>query len=85
MAKKIVCAVYDHAVQCFGQPFYVRARGEAVRSFTDEVNRAAQENNLYQHPEDFDLTQVAVFDDESGKFEEVQEVLIRGKDARRTE
>lgn len=85
MAKKIVCAVFDHAVQAFGQPFFVRARGEAVRGFTDEVNRKVDGNTLAAHPEDYDLTQIAVFDDESGEFEKAQEVLIRGKDAARVE
>lgn len=88
MAKKIVCAVFDHAIGTFGQPFFVPATGAAVRSFSDEVNRAAEDNNLYNHPSDFDLCHLGSFDDEQGLFSEPEggrKVLLRGKDARRVE
>lgn len=59
------------------------AIGAALRSFTDEVNRAAQDNALHMHPDDYTLHVVAVFDDETGKFESDEttfRVLARGKD-----
>lgn len=78
---KVVCAVFDTAVQSFGQPFFVVHRGAAIRSFQDEVNRKADDNSLYQHPEDYNLHQLAEFDEETGEFKEASELLIRGKDA----
>lgn len=81
--KRVVCAVFDAAVQVYGQPFFVRAMGEAMRSFADEVNRKAADNNLAMHPEDFHLSVLAVFDDETGQFSVPDEgirVLSRGKD-----
>lgn len=83
MSKRCVLAVFDSAVQAFGQPFFVPAIGAGVRSFVDEVNRAAPDNQLANHPEDFELHYVADFDDESGAFTppiEGSRVLARGKD-----
>lgn len=84
--KRKVCAVYDHAVQTFGQPFFVAATGAALRSFTDEVNRAAGDNPLHVHPEDFDLWELGSFDDELGSFDPSERrIVTRGKDVVRSE
>lgn len=83
MTKRIVVSVRDSATQLFGQPFYVSAVGQALRSFTDEVNRKAQDNPLYNHSEDFELHELASFDDETGEYFEPasgKRVLARGKD-----
>lgn len=78
---KVVCAVFDSAVQAYSQPFFVRSTGEAVRSFSDEVNRPDQANALYQHPDDYILWQLATFNDDEGIFLAEKRVLVRGKDA----
>lgn len=80
---RLVVAVRDSATGLFGQPFFVTARGQAVRAFTDEVNRPAPDNDLNKHPEDFELYCVAEFDEASGRFGGLgdPELLIRGKDA----
>lgn len=81
MAIRHVCAVWDSAVRSYGQPIFVPARAAAVRSFQDEVKRGGQDNLLAGHPEDFELHAIALFDDDSGKFESIEaECLIRGKD-----
>jgi len=66
--KIIVVAVRDRQLNSFGRPWYASTRGQAVRSFSDEVNRAAQDNQLYQHPDDFELFLLATFDEEVGRF-----------------
>ncbi|QXP44315.1 MAG: nonstructural protein [Arizlama microvirus] len=84
--KRFVVAVYDSAVHSYGQPFFVPAVGAALRSFIDEVNRAAPDNMLYQHPEDYELFVLATFDDEAGIFEIPEEGmrnLARGKDVKK--
>ena len=67
--KMIVCSIKDRAADAFGRPFYVPAVGVAIRSFQDEVNRAAEDSQIYQHPDDFDLFDLGVFDDSTGLFQ----------------
>ena len=80
--KMVVVAIYDSAVQAYMRPFYARARGEALRMFTDEVNRAADDNPLYKHPEDYSLNVLALFDEVNGDFEPDRQVLARGQDVK---
>lgn len=80
--KLHVLSVKDNAAQTFGRPFFVPSTGSAIRSFSDEVNRAADDNQLYKHPEDFDLYHVGTFNDETCEFDLLAfpKVLARGKD-----
>jgi len=66
-----VMAVKDLAAQTFGQSFVAKHPNEAVRSFTDEVNRAPDvggQNNLWAHPDDFELYCVGQYDDSTGEL-----------------
>lgn len=67
--KIIVVAVRDRQLAQFGRPWYAVTRGQAVRSFADEINRAAADNQLYMHPEDYELFALGFFDEEKGVFE----------------
>lgn len=85
--KRCVCAVFDSAVGAYGQPFFVPAVGAATRSFSDEVNRAAPDNSLHNHPDDYVLAYLADFDESSGVFsvpESGLRVLARGKDVKQS-
>ena len=85
MTISIVCAVYDSAVQAFSRPIFVPSANAAIRSFVDEVDRAASDNTLYHHPGDFDLRLLCVFDDTTGVFRPDEggvRVLARAKDVR---
>lgn len=62
-----VFSVYDKAVGAFMQPFYVRSRGEALRSFTEAVND--EKSNFHRHTADFSLMFIGEFDDQSGLFD----------------
>lgn len=64
-----MCSIKDSAADAYGRPFFLPSIGVAIRSFTDEVNRAAEDNQIYQHPEDFDLFELGSFDDSTGKFD----------------
>lgn len=80
-----VCAIRDKAAGVFGQPFCVPAIGLAIRGFTDQVNRSAADNPLWNHPQDFDLYELGTYEDESGKFEsalDLPRVIMRGLDAK---
>ena len=81
MAVLVVVSVFDGAAQAFGRPIFVPSKGVAMRSFSDEINRAAPDNQMYQHPEDFELYELCEFDEESGEFTpSTCKVLMRGKE-----
>lgn len=66
-----VVAVRDRAADVFAQPMCVASKGAAIRSFSDEINRADANNMLYKHPNDFDLYLLCEFDDANGQFVEM--------------
>lgn len=69
--EMIVCTIYDSGSESFGRPWYARATGEAMRVFTNEVNRPGtpeEPNPLNQHPQDFRLYSLGKFDDQAGRF-----------------
>lgn len=82
--KLVVCSVFDSAMNAFARPMFVPAAGVAVRSFADEINRQAQDNPLYAHPDDYTMFDLGLFDEDSGTFipppDNRPVVLARGKD-----
>lgn len=48
---------------------FLITEGQALRSFTDEVNRKDENNSLNKHPEDFELYALGIFDTQTGLFE----------------
>lgn len=64
--RLLTYSVYDSMVEAFMPPFYVRARGEAMRLFSDLANDVS--SNVGKHPADFTLMQLGEFDDQSGSF-----------------
>lgn len=81
MPRLHVLAVRDAALQAFGAPFFVPAVGVGSRSFVDEVNNP--ESVFNKHPDDYELFELAVYDQESGVFNclERPRSVLRGKDA----
>lgn len=79
---KPIYAVKDLAVQAFGTPFFVRAKGEALRSFQDEANRRDSDSAIAKHPEDYELYRIGDFDDQTGTIIAAQapELVARAKD-----
>ena len=80
----VIVSVKDSAAEAFGRPMYLQSLGVAIRSFTDEVNREDKDNQLFNHPDDFDLYELGVFDDTLGRYElrENPTVVVRGKDVK---
>ncbi|QXP07983.1 MAG: nonstructural protein [Arizlama microvirus] len=58
--------VFDSAVGAYMRPMYMVSKGQAIRAFTDEVNRKADDNPMWQHPEDYQLFSVGEWDDSTG-------------------
>lgn len=67
--KYVMLSVRDSAMDAFAAPFTVRAIGQAIRSFSDEVNRP--ESPMFAHPSDYELFHVGTFDEETGLVEAV--------------
>lgn len=78
---QIIVSVKDRAADAFGRPAFVPSSGVAIRSFTDEVNRENPDNQLFHHPDDFDLYELGTFDDSTGivTCHLTPKVLILGK------
>lgn len=66
MIHKIV-SIYDVKSECFGAPVFVKATGEAIRSFGEAVNDDKKENNFAKWPADFSLFLIGEFDDSTGE------------------
>jgi hypothetical protein len=84
--KLVLCSVKDRAADAYGRPMFVPSLGVAIRSFSDEVNRQADDNQLFNHPDDFDLYEFGEFDDNSGIFtlHEVPKLISLGKQVKLT-
>lgn len=68
MKLKII-SVYDSKAEAYGQPFYVKATGEAIRSFSDEANSTDKNSAIGQHPEDYTLFELGTVDLFTGEFD----------------
>lgn len=76
-----VCCVMDSALDAFMRPFFMPTTNMAVRTFVDEVNRAAEDNPMWKHPDDYTLHCLGEFDDQTGNFSrDGAAVLVRAKD-----
>jgi len=80
----VIVAVKDRAADAFMRPFFVPTPAMAVRSFMDEVQREAPDNQLFHHSDDFDLYEIGIFDDSNGRIvsHEDMKVLMLGKQAK---
>lgn len=71
--KMEIFAVKDRALNAFMRPFFAQTIGQAIRSFSDEINRpgghqVGSENHMNMHPEDYDLWHLGSFNDATGTF-----------------
>lgn len=62
-----IYSIYDSKSESYGQPIYLKAKGEALRSFVDEANRT--DSLICQHPKDFTLFELGEWDQSTAKFE----------------
>lgn len=83
--KYVITVVRDAAANVYGQPMFLGSKGQAIRAFSDEVQRDAADNMLFKHPNDFELFYVGEYDDATASFDcpEPLVSLIRGADCRK--
>lgn len=67
--KLMMFSVFDSAVGAFLTPFFVRSRGEAIRSFQDAVNDA--KHQFHSHASDYTLFVFGEFDDNNGDMSSI--------------
>lgn len=65
--KTIVC-LRDRIAGSYMQPFFVPSLGVASRNLGDEIRRGGENNVLATHPGDFELFELGVFDEETGRM-----------------
>lgn len=67
MSVKHICTVRDVKAEAYLPPIFVRSKGEAIRSFADEVNN--QDSMLGKHPADYVLFYLGSFDELTAQFD----------------
>lgn len=63
-----ILAIRDSAMGRFMPPMTMPSVAYAIRSFADEVNRESKENQMYQHPEDFELFHIADWSEDHAQY-----------------
>lgn len=80
MTVYAIVSIRDRQAGVFSRPAFVPSEGAAIRSFGDEINRAAPDNEMNRHPDDFDLFLLGHFNDNEGTFQTGQpQQLVVGK------
>lgn len=59
-----VFSVYDSKVEAYSPPLCAKAKGEALRQFSDLVNDGV--SPISKHPADYTLFEIASFDELTG-------------------
>ncbi|WNK13467.1 MAG: nonstructural protein [Microvirus sp.] len=81
---RVIVSLKDTAARVFGIPFVVQAAAQAVRSLRDEVNSKESTSDVARHPDDFELYEIALFDEDSGAVSVIEPIrmIARAKDLR---
>lgn len=74
----ILTAVYDRATEAYGAIMTNHNRGQAIRAFRDECN--SKESMLNKHPSDYELYQLAHYDQNLGEITPDHDLLARAED-----
>jgi len=74
--KLFIFCVRDRATDQYGNPMFLISEGQAIRSFSDEVNRNADDNMMHKHPDDYDLYRLGEFDSDTGEFVTARPVQV---------
>lgn len=75
--RLVIMCVRDIKAGAFGNPFFVSSVGQAERSFSDEINRVAEDNTMYKHPEDFELFELGSFETDTATMQLFERPLQR--------
>lgn len=70
MKQTPMVAVYDKKIGLFDQPFTCRHVGDAIRDF-DTVKKN-QDTKFGKNPEDFEIYQIATYNEENGEITSIK-------------
>lgn len=70
-----IVAIFDNKSSAYGRPFFVQHLAQAIRSFSDEINRP-QGGEIANHPDDFGLFALGSFDESNGRFDTGHPTLL---------
>lgn len=74
-----IYAIYDQATEAYGQPFFVKSQGQAVRSFKEECEN--KESQFNKHPADYELWYIGEYDEETAVItKNIPERVARAQD-----
>jgi len=78
--SKVIISVYDVKADVYSPPFFVHTKGEAIRSFADEVQN--ENSAIGRHPEDYHLFCLGDFIETTGEIRvlEVKERIALASD-----
>lgn len=62
-----VFTIYDSKAEAYMQPFFMQTKGQAMRALVDTLEDP--KTQFCKHPEDFTLFEIGTYDDQTGKFE----------------
>ena len=71
---KKICAVRDRAIDSFDRPFFAHTVQEAIRVFSDEVNRPQSPMNA--HADDYDLYLLGTYEEQDGTVQAEKPAMI---------
>ena len=64
---KNIYVVFDSKAEAYNTPFFMGAKGEAIRGFETEANNL--QSMIGQHPSDFTLFELGTYDEKTAKFQ----------------
>jgi len=62
-------SIKDRALAAYMRPWFAVTTGQAIRMFTDELNR--HDSEMFKHQDDYDLYHLGSFDEETGKMKPI--------------
>lgn len=65
-----IYSIRDSKAEIYNAPFFQKTHGEAERSFKTLAND--QKSTVCQHPEDFDLWFLGVYNDQTGTIQSLE-------------
>jgi len=65
--KLKIFSVYDSKVNAYMTPFFMKSKGQAIRSFDELTNDPSTQINKW--PADFTLMELGEYDDSNGSFQ----------------